>query len=52
MSMKPHNVVKGRVGDGAWSRPMYRPKRDKKPKSMMNFITINYLFYFIFGFIQ
>ena len=25
------------VGDGAWSRPLYRPKRDRKPKSNEDF---------------
>ena len=28
------------------------PNEIKSPSPMMNFITINYLFYFIFGFIQ
>ena len=23
--------------DGAWSRPLYRPKRDRKPKSNEDF---------------
>ena len=26
-----------RVSDGAWSRPLYRPKRDRKPKSNEDF---------------
>ena len=38
--------------DGAWSRRGIGPNEIKSPSPMMNFITINYLFNFIFGFIQ
>ena len=47
-----HSIQTNGQSDGAWSRPLYRPKRDRKPSLMMNFITINYLFNFIFGFIR
>ena len=32
--------------------PCIGPNEIKSPSPMMNFITINYLFNFIFGFIQ
>ena len=30
--------------DGAWNRPISRPKQDRKPKSNDDFIIISYLF--------
>ena len=29
--------VHNKQNDGAWSRPLYRPKRDRKPKSNEDF---------------
>ena len=36
-TIKQSENKKGNENDGAWSRPLYRPKQDRKPKSNEDF---------------